>query len=297
MFALLDLSAVGTVACLELDALSLGAMLARVSGSSKRLALPLALTRLEESAFGWLLLLAVEALRAQPVLENLFAPRLLSVHTNRTEALERLDCRKRHLAFQARVDLEGTRGVARLIVPSLAIERACHHDEPPMLGALLPAVGAARLSTRIICGRSPLSLTDLGSLGVGDVVVFEDMKSTRGIISGPARLESRTFELHGELSATGFTFTRAVTQSNPEEPSMPNPNPVEVALPVEVEVELTRLQLPVSELATLRPGAVVPLHINSAQPVVLRIGDRAIARAEVVEIDGELGARIIALEK
>ena len=66
-------------------------------------------------------------------------------------------------------------------------------------------------------------------------------------------------------------------------------------LPVEVEVELTRLRLSVSELATLRQGSLVPLHINSSEPVVLRVGDRAVARAELVEIEGEVGARILAL--
>ena len=67
------------------------------------------------------------------------------------------------------------------------------------------------------------------------------------------------------------------------------------ALPVEVEIELTRLRLTVAELASIKPGSILPLHINSAEPVVLRVGDRAVARAELVEIDGEIGARILTL--
>lgn len=65
--------------------------------------------------------------------------------------------------------------------------------------------------------------------------------------------------------------------------------------PMELEVELARVQLSVSELATLRPGSLLPLHINASQVVSLRLGDRAVARAELVEIDGEVGARILAL--
>lgn len=66
-------------------------------------------------------------------------------------------------------------------------------------------------------------------------------------------------------------------------------------LPVDVEIELTRLMLPLSELAVLKPGALLPLRISANEPVVLRVGDRAVARAELVEIEGEVGARILAL--
>ncbi len=66
-------------------------------------------------------------------------------------------------------------------------------------------------------------------------------------------------------------------------------------LPVDVEIELTRLLVPLSELSVLKPGALLPLHINASEPVLLRVGDRAVARAELVEIEGEVGARILAL--
>lgn len=295
VFALLDLSGAGTLGCVEIDALTLGALLSRIAGSPQRLALPLSLTRLEEAAFGWMLLLAIEAARAQPALDTVFGARLLSVHTNRTEVLDKLDCRKRHLVFQARTELDGTRGIVRLVVPALAVERACVGLDETLQGAVEPPVAAARIAARIMVGRSPLSLGDLASLAPGDVVVFEGTRSEGGVVTGPSRIEARTFELHGALSTTGFTFTRAITRANPQEPAMPNV--ADPSLPVEVEIELTRLQLPVAELATLKPGAVLPLHISASQPVMLRIGDRAIARAELVEIDGELGARIVALQK
>jgi type III secretion protein Q len=209
--------------------------------------------------------------------------------------LEKLDCRKRHVVFQARTELDGVRGMVRLVVPALAVERTCHQTEEPPAGDLDPAIGAARVCARLRVGRSPLSLGDLRSLACGDVVVFEGTRASAGVVLGPACVEARTFELYGTLSSQGFTFTRATTRANPEEPTMPNA--VDPALPVEVEIELTRLQLPVADLATLRPGAVLPLHISPSQPVLLRIGDRAVARAELVEIDGELGARILTLQK
>jgi type III secretion protein Q len=295
-FALFDLTAVGTIACLEVDALTLGGMLSRIAGAPQKLALPLSLTRLEEAAFGWMLLLAVEAVRASPLLEKLFAPRLMSVHTDRAEALGRLDCRKRHLSFHVRPELEGKRGILRLILPALSVERACHHVDEALGGTIDYAIAEARLSARLMIGRAPLSLSDLGTLSSGDVVVFDGTHLEAGGVCGPARLESATFELSGTVANSGFTFTHARTRAITEETNMAD-NPAHPALPVEVEIELTRLLLPVAELATLKPGAVLPLHINAAQPVMLRIGDRAVARAEIVEIDGELGARIINMQK
>lgn len=69
----------------------------------------------------------------------------------------------------------------------------------------------------------------------------------------------------------------------------------DVTLPVDVEIELARIRVPLSQLAVLRPGGVLPLHINAAQTVTIRIGDKAVARAELVEIEGEIGARVLSL--
>jgi type III secretion protein Q len=295
-FAMLDLTEAGAIACLEVDALTLGGILSRIAGSPQKLALPLSLTRLEEAAFGWMLLLALEAARANPLLETLFGARLMSIHTDRAEALGKLDCRKRHLSFHVRPELEGSRGILRLIVPALAVERACHHVEESSPGPIDVAIGEARVPARVMVGRAPLSLTDVDTLSGGDVVVFEGLKLEAGVVEGPARLDARTFELTGTIASPGFTFTQARTRAITEETNMAK-DVADPALPVEVEIELTRLLLPVAELATLKAGAVLPLHINAAQPVTLRIGDRAVARAEIVEVDGELGARIISMHK
>ena len=64
---------------------------------------------------------------------------------------------------------------------------------------------------------------------------------------------------------------------------------------VELEIELTRLRIALHQLGVLAAGTVIPLHINAAQPVTLRIGDKAVAKAELVDIEGEVGARILAL--
>lgn len=67
------------------------------------------------------------------------------------------------------------------------------------------------------------------------------------------------------------------------------------SVPLDVEVELTRLRVTLAELSQLKPGALFPLRIGVSDPVTLRVGDRAVARAELVDIDGEVGARVLSL--
>jgi type III secretion protein Q len=63
-------------------------------------------------------------------------------------------------------------------------------------------------------------------------------------------------------------------------------------LPVELEVELARVPLALAELSALQPGAILPLRVSAGDPVFLRAGDRRIARAELVEVEGEVAARV-----
>ena len=115
---------------------------------------------------------------------------------------------------------------------------------------------------------------------------------------GRGRLVTRGFELTGEFTPQGFSLNRARKRALSLEPNVANMMEQSEAvppLPVDVEIELTRLMLPLSELAALKPGQLLPLRINASEPVLLRVGDRAVARAELVDIEGEVGARILSL--
>ena len=63
-----------------------------------------------------------------------------------------------------------------------------------------------------------------------------------------------------------------------------------------LEVELARVDLPLSEIARLEPGAALPLGIDRRGLVTLRVGERAVARGELVDVDGAVGVRILSLE-
>jgi type III secretion protein Q len=62
-----------------------------------------------------------------------------------------------------------------------------------------------------------------------------------------------------------------------------------------LEVELATVAVPLRDLARIAPGSVLPLGLERSGQVKLHIGDRAVARGELVEVDGAVGVRIASL--
>lgn len=159
---------------------------------------------------------------------------------------------------------------------------------------LPPAIGEAEIAAELVAGRGVLSLRDLRTLAPGDTVHVVGLGWHARRLVGAARLRTASFEGHGVLFPRGLELSRFHTTLPMKERPMSD-DVSHAFLPVEVEVELTRFSLRIAQLATLRPGAVVPLRINDRDPVSLKIGGRTIARAELVDIEGEVGARILHL--
>jgi flagellar motor switch/type III secretory pathway protein FliN len=65
-------------------------------------------------------------------------------------------------------------------------------------------------------------------------------------------------------------------------------------VPVVVRVEVGEAVMSAREWATLGPGDVVGLARRVGEQVVLRIGGVAVARGELVDIEGEVGVRVVA---
>jgi type III secretion protein Q len=295
-FVFLELSATGGSAVLELEPPVLFAALERLAGGPSQQGPVTRLTRLEEATLAYLVMAALVALRSQGELYRRWSPHLSGVTLSRREALARLDGRKAHLGIELSLTVARTTAGARLVLPSVVVEAPCKDlpvQRPPTLA---PEVLVASLQARCFLGHRELLPWELETLAVGDVVVFEGCHWRGAHPVGAGRLVTRGFELGGTFSPEGFSLIRARSRAleanmvavNERGEGMP-------PLPVEVEIELTRLLLPLSELAVLKPGQLLPLRINVSEPVVLRVGDRGVARAELVDIDGEIGARILSL--
>ena len=293
-FALVSLTGLGAPSVLELDLPFLTSVVGRLAGARNPGAPVDSLTRIEEAAFGYLGLVALSAFREQPELEQVFRPRLEGTTTDKTEAVDYLEDAP-HVCFEARLCVGGEVGIVRFALASSALRTALHAFADELPAVRSPEVDVARLTLRTFAGRSQLDAQEVASLVAGDVVLLDGIRLSGGALFGATRLSSRGFDLWGELSPDGFIHAQSTLRALPQENAMTTHVPGTPALPVDVEIELTRIQLSLGELACLTPGAVLQLRMSASDPVLVRVGDRAVARAELVEIEGEVGARIIAL--
>src|SRR5690606_1262721 len=302
-FALLELSASSEGAVLEIELPFLAALLGRLAGLPAQWTPVSRLTRIEEATFGYLCLLVLERIRRHGGVWSSLGPRLVGVTLQRREALAGLEGRQRHLAFGLDFSIDGLEGTGRLLVPGTALRSVLHTQSEPPPQQLAPPVAATTIPLRCALTGGSLSRTELRRLAAGDVIRLPEASRGREGLSGPLRLFTDDFELRALLGPAGLRFTGASLRPSQGETDMAQDTQGAVgeatelmpALPVDVEVELTRLRMTLAQLAQVRPGHVLPLRIDPGEPVVLRVGERAIARAELVDIEGELGARILSL--
>ncbi len=291
-FLVLHLGAVDAMAVVELDS-ALVAMIVKYAAGSTELAVSVTkLTRVEEAALGWVALSALASLRREEQLERRIGPRLIGLFPERTAAIQQLDGRVRHVTIEIAVTAGGRTGIARFLMPSTALVSALRGSPEPAPAPLDGRLASASLAARCVVGLVLLERADATVLTAGDVVLFPQLRFDEGVLSGRTRIVTPAFELRGESSPAGFTLTRIRTTAPTKENPMSSD---ETVLPVEVEIELARVRLPITQLGTLAPGHVMALKLDATGPVTLRVGDQAFARAELVEIEGSVGARIIEL--
>lgn len=294
-YALIDLSPLGATGVLDVEPAFLNGLLEKLCGGKGKPAPVAELTRIEQVAFGFLCTVALAALRKEPLVDTRFTPRLLSVHGRRDEILDRLAHKERHLCIDVRMEVGELSGAVRFLMPVRAAQAAIQELPATKPSSSETAISKVGVPFRPRMGKAALSPQELIDLGRGDVVVFAGMALAQGQVTGPVRLLGTSFDLGGNATPEGFQVSRAYLRGPRTELPMNGKNDATCMLPIELEVELARVQLPVADLAAIKPGAVVPLRINAADPVVIRIGERAVAKAELVEIDGEVGARIISM--
>jgi flagellar motor switch/type III secretory pathway protein FliN len=78
------------------------------------------------------------------------------------------------------------------------------------------------------------------------------------------------------------------------DPEKPEPSLIDAVLdsPVVVRIEVGAVSMSAREWAGLAPGDVIESGLRIAEPVVLRVAGREVARGELVNLEGELGVRI-----
>ncbi|MBL9037377.1 MAG: type III secretion system cytoplasmic ring protein SctQ [Archangium sp.] len=66
-------------------------------------------------------------------------------------------------------------------------------------------------------------------------------------------------------------------------------------IPLQIAVELGRVAMTAEEVVALKVGHVFDLNRSAGEPVDLSVNGKVVARGELVEVDGNLGVRILSL--
>ncbi len=102
-----------------------------------------------------------------------------------------------------------------------------------------------------------------------------------------------------EAAATATQGSAAATHESALRTEEPSPAHDNVSLIADVELELTlrfgQRKLPLSEVIDLTTGAVVELDRKVDEPVELLLGERVIAKGDVVLVNGSYGLRVTEL--
>jgi type III secretion protein Q len=291
VFCLLSLTALGAEAVLEVEPRLLAGLGARLTGAPVPTAPVLELTRLETALAGHLLLSALATARELGSAEQRWAPRLLRIVAERAEAELRLGSDPL-LTVDVDIDTEGVRGRAQLYLPELAV-RAVALREPASLAAPGGSLGVVSLEFVASAPCGSLWREEISTLAIGQALMLPCSRRLEDSVLGPVVLARRGARLSGVVAAGGFELQ--LIRTSPVDKEITLMDAALSELPVELDVELARFSLTMTELGAMTPGTVLPLRIAAGSPVFVRAGERRIARAELVEIDGEIAARILGL--
>jgi len=166
----------------------------------------------------------------------------------------------------------------------------------------------ARIPVTLIALAGDLSLarSDIDSLHKGDVVFLDscDLYRQRCDWSGNVNLVIDRGKRAVWRCAFNEHKLRIESMSRYEEQVMGKGetqtlgNPDELTrlagdVPIEVAVEIARFTLALEEIGALRPGEILSTGCPIGERVTLRVGGRVVASGELVDVEGDVGVRIL----
>lgn len=177
---------------------------------------------------------------------------------------------------------------------------------PPVVPSDLP------ITARVRVGRARLAAHEVAGLAPHDVLLPDEVSVvlTDRVPRGRAQLEVPRSRVAWVVDIEGDDRLR-VKEIESVVASGPAPRPagengersarmkdmIETLgeTPVTVNIEVARLELRLADLAALGVGEVLRTGRPLGAEVTLSVGERVIARGELVDVDGELGVQILEL--
>lgn len=185
---------------------------------------------------------------------------------------------------------------------------------------------------RVEIGQAEIASEDLAYIRVKDVVLLDALtaRPDRGeegtavlrLGGGSSRVEAEVFLEDGQYKARVTSivigepafqravpppegedgFTQSETGGSPESEGQsvdtmnkPEGSDLLADIPLQIAVELARVAVSADEVVALRVGHVIELHRSAGEPVELSVNGKVVARGELVEVEGQLGVRVLSL--
>jgi hypothetical protein len=173
-------------------------------------------------------------------------------------------------------------GTAAVVLPTEVVFSPTRLAEPGW-----PAWTEAEVTVPVIVARAALDRASLGELRVRDVLVVRPV-GRRG--EGDLVVARGGFRA-GLAPGSGRVTVLAAYQRMTMDETLADDAAVDVA------VAIGDLRMSMRALLELRPGQVLELGKPVGTAVELRVGARVVARGELVDVDGEVGVRVLSLDK
>jgi type III secretion system YscQ/HrcQ family protein len=178
------------------------------------------------------------------------------------------------------------RGRVRFFMPESLLTAA-----PPARPAGGERLGRMAVRLEIVAGHARVAARELAQLSPRDVVLLDRWSVGRNG-QGVVRLACGKGSFGATLAGGTLTVTSAWDRGGEIMTKSADPSMVE-ELPVELACRLAEITLTARDVLDLAPGAIVPLGKPPGTGVELVSGGRVVARGELVEVEGELGVRVL----
>jgi type III secretion system YscQ/HrcQ family protein len=191
--------------------------------------------------------------------------------------------------------------VARVI---MSPERLAGAPDPLWDMGTLARLGSTPLSVPVVACATTATVAEVGALRHGDVFLPGSWSLSRstGGFEGAVFLSPPPYEVGirarlgdgGRVVLGGELEPLLAAEADMAETDEKGALLTAMGdVPVVVRVEIGEACMPAREWASLGRGDVVALGCRVGEHVLLRVGGMAVARGELVEIDGEVGVRIV----
>jgi type III secretion protein Q len=261
-----ELTALAGQATLAVDCGFAARLAERVAGAAGRVPVATSLTPVERAVVELAVLGALDGIAAETDIEAALAPRLGL----------RGGTPVRPLCVELTITAANTQGRALLLLPQEALRALSRTLELP------EQLGAVAVAASLRSGSAALAASEVAALRPGDVVILD---------APPG--DAAALLLPGGLCALGRLEGDSLEV---REVDVAHPDLGAGDLPVVLDVELASVPVPLRDIARIAPGAVLLLGLDRDGQVTLRIGERAVARGELVDVDGAVGVRVLAME-